>query len=53
MPVCMPLARTAQISLLELRIFLQTIGKAKTILLKCGKCGSENGAIILSRRREI
>lgn len=52
-PVCMPLARTAQICLLELHTFLQKVGKAKTILLKHGKCGSENDAIILARGREM
>lgn len=51
-PVCMLLARTAQICLLELHPFLQAIGKAKTILLKHGKCGSENDAIILDRGRK-
>lgn len=53
MPICMPLARTAQVFLLELHTLFQTIGKAKTVLLKCGKCGGENDAIILARGREI
>lgn len=47
----MPLARTARVCPLELCTFFQIIGKAGTVLLKYGKCGSKIDAICTCQRK--